>query len=104
MVKIFDPAATVISAIENVSRVPVNRADVKRMLLSGDGEPAHVRVLFEEVDLTTLMRLAISFEISDAALAKAYFHARERYHVHNPDIEEIARELRIAAQSAHANT
>jgi hypothetical protein len=103
MVKIFDPATTVISAIENVSRVPVNRADVKRMLLSGDGEPAHVRVLFEEVDLTTLMRLAITFEISDAALAQAYFHARELYHVHNPDVEEIARELGIAPESARAN-
>jgi hypothetical protein len=103
MPKIFDPAATAISAVENVSRVPVTKADLKRILLSGDGEPAHVRVLFEEVDLTTMMRLAISFEISDAALARAYFHARELHHVHNSDIEEIARELGMTADSARAS-
>ena len=95
MVKIFDPAATAISAIENVSRIPVSKADLKRILATGEGEPSHVRVLFEEVDLTTLMQLAIAFEISDAVLARAYVHAREVHGAYNPDMDEIALEMGI---------
>jgi hypothetical protein len=97
MTKIFDPAATAISAIQNVSRISVSKDDVKRILATGEGEPSHVRVVFEEVDLTTLMQIAIAFEISDAALAKAYVHARHVYRLYNPDMDEIASEMRIAA-------
>jgi hypothetical protein len=93
MVKIFDPAATAISAIENVSEISVSKADLKRMLATGTGEPSHVRVLFGEVDLTTLMQLAIAFKISDAALARAYVHAREVYGAYNPEMDEIAQEM-----------
>lgn len=102
MVKRFDPAATAISAIQNVSRIPVGEADIRRMLSSGEGEPPHVRVLFEEVDLTTLMQLAIAFEISDAVLARAYLHAREVYGAYNPDLDEIAREMGIAGLPSDA--
>jgi hypothetical protein len=97
MNKIFDPAATVISAIQNVSRIPAGKGDLKRILATGEGEPAHVRVLFEEVDLTTLMKLAIAFDISDAILAKAFVHAREVYCLYNPDMDEIAREMGVAS-------
>lgn len=97
MVKIFDPAATVISAIQNVSRISVSKADLKKMLATGEGEPSHVRVMFGEVDLTTLMQLAIAFAIPDAALARAYVHAREIYGACNPEMDEIAREMGIAA-------
>jgi hypothetical protein len=93
MVKIFDPAATAISAIENVSEISVSKADLKRMLATGTGEPSHVRVLFGEVDLTTLMQLAIAFKISDATLARAYVHAREVHGAYNPEMDEIAQEM-----------
>jgi hypothetical protein len=102
MAKIFDPATTAISAIANVSRIAVSKADLKRMLATGDGEPAHVRALFGDVSLTTLMRLAIAFEISDPVLATAYLHAREVHGAYNPDLEEIAQELGIVAQSSDA--
>jgi len=97
MGRIFDPAATAISAIQNVSRISVDKADLKRMLATGEGEPSHLRVLFEEVDLTTLMQVAIAFEISDASLARAYVHAREVHGAYNPDMDEIAQEMGIAA-------
>ena len=99
MAKIFDPAATAISAIQNVSRVPVSKADLKRMLATGDGEAAHVRVLFEEVDLATLMKLAIAFEISDAALARADAQARKVHGAYNPEMNDIALEMGIAVPS-----
>ena len=103
MVKIFDPAATAISAIENVSRVAVNKADLKRMLATGAGEPSHVSVLFGgDVDLSTLMRLAIAFEVSDDDLARAYVHARDVYAAYNPDMEEFAQEMAIATQPSDA--
>jgi hypothetical protein len=70
--------------------------------LSGEGEPSHVRVLFEEVDLITLMQLAIVFEISDAVLARAYLHAREVHRAYNPDLDEIACEMGIAALPSDA--
>jgi hypothetical protein len=102
MIKVFDPAATVISAIQNVSRIPASKADLKRILATGDGEPSHVRVLFEEVDLTTLMQLAIAFEISDVVLAKAYMQAREVHGAYNPDMDEIAREMGISGLPSDA--
>ena len=64
MIKSFDPTAIAISAIENVSTVPVAKADVKRMLASGTGEPSHVMALFSDVNFETLLRLAIAFDIS----------------------------------------
>jgi len=74
----FDPAAAALSAIANVSRVPAIRAAVKRMLDTGTGEPSHVMALFGgDVSLTTLIRLAIAFEISDVTLAQAYVWARD---------------------------
>jgi hypothetical protein len=102
MTKVFDPAATVISAIQNVSRIPACKADLKRILATGEGEPSHVRVLFEEIDLTTLMQLAIAFEISDAVLAKAYVRARELHGAYNPDMDEIVREIGIAGLPSDA--
>ena len=102
MVKIFDSAATAISAIENVSKISASKADLKGMLAAGTGEPSHVRVLFEEVDLATLMQLAIDFKISDAVLARAYLHAREAYGVYNPEMDEIAQEMGIAVLPSDA--
>ena len=103
MIKTFDPAATAISAIENVSTIPVTRANIKRMLASGAGEPSHVMALFGgDVDLATLMRLAIAFEISDDDLARAYVHARDVYAAYNPEVDEFAREMAMVTQPSDA--
>ena len=101
MAKVFDPAATAISAIQNASRIPVSKADLKGMLATGDGEASHVRVLFEEVDLTTLMKLAIGFAISDAVLARAYVHARDTYAVSNADMDEFVLEMEAVKRSTN---
>jgi hypothetical protein len=63
MKKTYDPVAVAISAIENVSRIPVMRDDIKRMLSTGEGEPSHVMALFSDVNYTALLRLAIVFDI-----------------------------------------
>src|SRR6266436_580014 len=68
MTKTFDPAAVAISAIENVSRIPVTKADIKRMLATGTGEPSHIMALFSDVDYSSILRLAIAFGISDAEM------------------------------------
>jgi hypothetical protein len=50
MKKTYDPTAIAISAIENVSLIPVARDDVKRMLSTGDGEPSHIMALYSDVN------------------------------------------------------
>jgi hypothetical protein len=102
MVKLFDPAATALSAIANVSRVPATKADLKRMLVTGTGEPSHVMALFSDVGLTTLIRLAIAFEISDITLARAYVRARDEYAAANAEMDEFAAELGISTQRIEA--
>src|ERR1700730_9921729 len=98
MTRTYDPAATAISAIQNVSTIPVTKADVKRMLVSGAGVPSHVMALFGDVDFSTLMRLAIAFDIFDDDLANAYVHARDVYAARNPEMYEFAEEMAIIAR------
>jgi hypothetical protein len=98
MTKTFDPAAIAISAIENVSRIPVTRADIKRMLATGIGEPYHIMALFSDVDYSSILRLAIAFDISDADLARAYVHARDIYAASNAEMDEFVLEMDAVTQ------
>jgi len=93
MTKTFDPAAIAISALENVSRIPVTKADIKRMLATGTGEPSHVMALFSDVDYSGVLRLAIAFDISDADLARAYVRARDTYAASNAEMDEFVLEM-----------
>jgi hypothetical protein len=104
MTRTYDPAATAISAIQNVSTIPVTKADIKRILLSGAGVPSHVMALFSDVDYSTLMRLAIAFDISDDDLANAYVHARDVYAACNPKMDEFAEEMAIIARYESSGT
>jgi hypothetical protein len=98
MTKTFDPAAIAISAIENVSRIPVTRADIKRMLATGIGKPSHIMALFSDVDYSSILRLAIAFDISDADLARAYVHARNIYAASNAEMDEFVLEMDAVRQ------
>jgi hypothetical protein len=93
MRKTYDPVAIAISAIENVSLVPITRDDVKRMLSTGDGEPSHIMALFSDVPYPALLRLAIVFGISDDDFARAYIHARNTYAAANPDFDAFVLEM-----------
>ncbi|SRR5579871_883423 len=93
MTRTYDPAAIAISAIENVSRIPVTRDDIKRMLSTGDGEPSHIMALFSDVDYASLLRLAIAFDISDDDLARAYVRARNTYAAANADLDAFVLEM-----------
>jgi hypothetical protein len=104
MIKTFDPSIIAISAIENVSRLPVAKEDIKRMLSSGIGEPSHVMALFSDVDFETLLRLAIVFDISDADLAHAYVHARDAYAASNAEMDEFVVEMESVARSSNGGT
>ena len=99
MTKTFDPAAIAISAIQNVSRIPVTQADIKRMLAAGTGEPSHVMALFSDVDYSSILRLAIAFDISDADLARAYVRARETYAASNAEMDEFVLEMEALTPS-----
>jgi hypothetical protein len=92
MKKTYDPVAIAISAIENVSVIPVARDDIKRMLSTGDGEPSHVMALFSDVPYSALLRLAIVFGISDDDFARAYIHTRHTYAAANPDFDAFVLE------------
>lgn len=99
MTKTFDPAAIAISAIENVSRIPVTKADIKRMLATGTGEPSHVMALFSDVDYSSILRLAIALDISDADLVRAYVRARDDYAASNAEMDEFVLEMEAVASS-----
>jgi hypothetical protein len=100
MTKTFDPAAIAISAIENVSRIPVTRPDLKRMLATGTGEPSHIMALFSDVDYSAILRLAIAFNVSDADLARAYIRARDTYAASNAEMDEFVLEMEAVMQSS----
>jgi len=103
MTKTFDPAAVAISAIENVSRIPVTKGDIKRMLATGTGEPSHVMALFSDVDYSSILRLAIAFDISDAGLACAYVRARDTYAASNAEMDEFVREMEAVTRSSNSS-
>lgn len=86
----FDPAATVLSAIRNASRSPVSDQDLRRMLETGAGDPSHLRALFGDVDLHTLLRLAALFAIDDRTLAGSYVVARRNVAAANAELDEFA--------------
>ena len=100
--KTYDPAAIAISAIENVSRIPATRDDIKRMLATGEGEPSHIMALFSDVNYAALLRLAIVFDISDDEFARAYIHARDTYAAINPDFDAFVREMETIWQASRA--
>jgi hypothetical protein len=75
MTKVFDPSLIALNAIENASTVSVAREDLPRLLSTGEGEGSHLRALFGDVDLHTLLRLATLFDIDDPTLVRAYARA-----------------------------
>ena len=70
--KIFDPMATALSAIENASTVPVTPNQVLIALRTGQGESSHLRALFGDVNFETLIRIGIRHGISNAEIGRAY--------------------------------
>jgi hypothetical protein len=86
----FDAAASALSAIENASRIPVGRGDLRPMLSTGAGEPSHLRALFGDVDLHTLLRLAALYGIGDKTLARSYVVARDSVAAANAELDEFA--------------
>jgi hypothetical protein len=97
--KTYDPAIIAISAIENFSRIPVTRDDIKHMLSTGEGEPSHIMALFSDVNYAVLLRLAIVFGISDDDFARAYIYARETYAAANPDFDAFVLEMETVRQA-----
>ena len=83
-----DPEQTALNAIENASRVPVRREDLRALLATGEGEGSHLRALFGDVDLHTLLRLATFYGLNDKTLALAYARARETAAAANAELDE----------------
>jgi hypothetical protein len=90
MIKVFDPALMALNAIENASTIPVAREDLPRLLSTGEGEGSHLRALFGDVDLHTLLRLATLFDIDDPTLVRAYARAKRSAAAANADLDEYA--------------
>jgi hypothetical protein len=86
----FDPLATALSAVENASRTPVDGNDLRLMLQTGVGDPSHLRALFGDVELHTLLRLAGLFAIDDRTLARSYAKARREVAAANSELDEFA--------------
>lgn len=93
--KTFDPMATAHSAVANASREPATSQDILRVLRTGAGHPSHVRALFGDLALSTLMRVAIEHDIMDEDLARAYLRAKRDYAASNPEMDEFVRSLPI---------
>jgi hypothetical protein len=91
-----DPARAALNAIENASTVPVAREDLLRLLSTGEGEGSHLRALFGDVDLHTLLRLATLFDIDDPTLVRAYARAKGSAAAANGDLDEYAETLGLS--------
>jgi hypothetical protein len=85
--KSFDPMATALSAIQNASRAPVTADQVLVALRTGTGEPSHVRALFGDVALQTLIRLGIRYGISNDEIGRAYRIALRTTAARNPELD-----------------
>jgi hypothetical protein len=90
MTNVFDPTRAALNAIENASTIPIARDDLPRLLATGEGEGSHLRALFGDVDLHTLLSLATLFGIDDPTLARAYARARRQAAAANADLDEYA--------------
>jgi hypothetical protein len=90
MTTVFDPARAALNAIENASTIPITREDLPRLLSTGEGEGSHLRALFGDVDLHTLLRLATLFDIDDPTLVRAYARARATAAAASADLDEYA--------------
>jgi len=90
MTKVFDSARAALNAIENASSIPVAREDLPSLLSTGEGEGSHLRALFGDVDLHTLLRLATLYDIDDLTLVRAYARARGAAAAANADLDEYA--------------
>ena len=55
--------------------------------------------LFSDVDYSSILRLAIAFDISDADLARAYVYARDTYGVSNAEMDEFVLEMEAVTPS-----
>jgi hypothetical protein len=75
----FDPLVTAINAVENVTAVPVTRADILRVLRQGEGAGVHVRAVFIELHVDKIVQIAIEAGISDAELHAAWRKATARH-------------------------
>ena len=91
--KQFDPMATARSAVANASREPATSQHILDILRTGAGHASHVRALFSDLALTTLMKIAIEHGISDEELARAYLNAKGDYAASNAELEEFVRSL-----------
>src|SRR5215467_159376 len=71
----YGRVAIAISAIENVSPIPVNSEDIKRMLSTGErGRSSHGAI--QRRQLRSPPGLAIVFDISDDDFARTHVRAR----------------------------
>jgi hypothetical protein len=86
--KSFDPMATVLSAIENASTVPVTANVVLAALRTGEGEPSHLRALFGDVSFETLVRVGIRYNVSNDEIGRAYTVAARSAGARNTDLDE----------------
>lgn len=86
-----DPQQIALNAIENASRIPVRREDLRALLATGEGEGSHVRALFGDVDIHTLLRLATLYGVDDKTLAHAYARARAEAAAANAELDEYVK-------------
>ena len=96
--KTFDPFAIALSAIGNASRTPASRDDLAKLLRDGEGDPSHLRALFGDVDLHSLLRLAALVGVDEPTLARAYFKARRQVAAANAELDEFAAQYGEAAR------
>lgn len=76
-----------LNALENSSRVPVSRADVIKILKSGDGPGNLVRALFEDCSLEALDVMGAAIGLSPRQIRASYDIARRKHGAANPEFE-----------------
>ena len=78
----------IINAVENASQFPAGNAEIAAIIRTGDGAPSHVRAIFGDCPLPTLLNAAEHYGVSSKQLARAWLFARGCHKAANAEMDE----------------
>ena len=78
----------IINAVDNASQTPAQIAEIAEIIRTGDGAPSHVRAIFGDCPLPTLLNAAEHYGVSSKQLARAWLFARRRHKAANAEMDE----------------
>jgi hypothetical protein len=79
-------------AVGNASQEPITDAGIMAILRGGGGVPSHLRAVFGDVSLASILNVGASAGISRRTILDAYRTARDSVAAANPDLDAALKE------------